>query len=250
MQTILQCFLALALLTHAAGSSAAFSAQDRQHLHSQVSLLAIEALSYFDTDPRAATLPDASLLEAVGESRRKLRDAAVKSTLPASLAAPLAGMDASLGELLGLPRDQASRYAPLLISLLDQRAEVTRQIDDPATGQPASPLARALNRQSRRIGEILLLALARDAVVLNQHSMAHQQTGLSPQDQAIEQGFEQLEELLPTSEAEQLQQPRLAYRFVRPKLLQPGALQKTAAARRYITGLVTWLDQQAMLADR
>ena len=169
---------------------------------SQVSLLAIEALSYFDTDPRAATLPDASLLEAVGESRRKLRDAAVESTLPASLAAPLAGMDASLGELLGLPRDQASRYAPLLISLLDQRAEVTRQIDDPATGQPASPLARALNRQSRRIGEILLLALARDAVVLNQHSMAHQQTGLSPQDQAIEQGFEQLEELLPTSEAE------------------------------------------------
>ncbi len=250
MQTMLKCFLALALLAHATGSSAAFSAQDQQRLHSQASLLAIEALSYFDTDPRAATLPDASLLEAVGESRRKLREAAVKSTLPASLAAPLAGMDASLGELLGLPRDQASRYAPLLISLLDQRAQLTRQIDGPATGQPASPLALALNRQSRRIGEILLLALARDAVVLNQHSMAHQQTGLSPQDQAIEQGFEQLEELLPTGEAEQLQQQRLAYRFVRPKLLQPGALQKTAAARRYITGLVTWLDQQAMLADR
>ena len=47
-----------------------------------------------------------------------------------------------------------------------------------------------------------------------------------------------------------MQQQRLAYRFVRPKLLQPGALQKTAATRRYIIGIVTWLDQQAMRADR
>lgn len=249
MQTMLKCFLTLALLAQTAGSSAASSAQDQQRLHSQASLLAIEALSYFDTDPRAATLPDENLLEAMSESRRKLRDAAVKSTLPASLAAPLAGMDASLDQLLGLPRDQASRYAPLLINLLDHRAQLARQMDSAAAGQPASSLALALNRQSRRIGEILLLALARNAVVLNQHSLAHHQTGLGPQDQAIEQGFDRLEELLPTSEAEQLQHQRLAYRFVRPKLLQPDTLQKAAAARRYITGIVTWLDQQAMWVD-
>lgn len=249
MQTMLKCFLALALLAHATGSSAAFSAQDQQRLHSQASLLAIEALSYFDTDPRAATLPDASLLEAMGESRQRLRQTAVNTTLPASFAAPLAGMDASLDQLLGLSGEQSSGYAPLLINLLDQRAQLARQIDGATTAQPASPLARALNRQSRRIGEILLLALARDAVVLNQHSMAHQQTGLSPQDQAIEQGFEELKELLPPSEAGQLQHQRLAYRFVRPKLLQPDTLQEAAAARRYITGIVTWLDQQAMRAD-
>jgi hypothetical protein len=245
-----QCFLALALLVHAAGSSAASASQDQQRLRSQASLLAIEALSYFDTDPRAATLPDASLLEAMGETRRKLREATVKLAPPASLAAPLAGMDASLDELLGLSRGQASSYAPLLISLLDNRAQLARQMDSAAPEQPVPPLALALNRQSRRISEILLHALARNAVVLNQHSMAYHQTGLNPQDQAIEQGFEQLKELLPASEAEQLQQQRLAYRFVRPKLLQPDALQKAAAARRYIVGIVTWLDQQALRAER
>ncbi|WP_137817667.1 hypothetical protein [Pseudomonas sp. 2FG] len=249
MQTMTKFFLTLALLAPVSCSWASSSAQDQQQLHSQTTLLAIDALTYYDTDPRAATPPDESILEALSETRRKLKEVAVKLSLPASLAAPLAGMGASLDELGGLSREQASSYAPLLITLLDNRAQLNRQMDTTYTGQSVSQLARALNRQSLRISEILLHALARNAVVLNQHSMAYHQTGLSAQDQAIEQGFDELKELLPTSEAEQLQHQRLAYRFVRPKLLQPDTLQKAAAAERYITGIVTWLDQQAMRAD-
>lgn len=249
MQELTKFFLTLALLAPVSCSWAAFSAQDQQQLRSQANLLAIDALIYYDTDPRAATRPDESTLEALGETRRKLKEVAVRLALPASLAGPLAGMDASLDELAGLSREQASSYAPLLIALLDHRAQLTRLMDTANTGQPVSPLAQALNRQSRRISEILLHALARNAVVLSQHSMAYYATGLSPQDQAIERGFEELEALLPIAEAKQLQRQRLAYRFVGPKLLQPDTLQKAAAAERYIIGIITWLDQQAMRAE-
>ncbi|MNG31569.1 hypothetical protein D3C84_1173990 [compost metagenome] len=58
-------------------------------------------------------------------------------------------------------------------------------MDTAYTEQPVSQLARALNRQSLCISEILLHALACNAAVLNQHSLAYRQTGLSAQDQAI-----------------------------------------------------------------
>ena len=249
MRSMTTCFLTLALLAPVSCAWAAFSSQDRQQLHSQANLLAIDALTYFDTDPRAATLPDSSLLEALSEARRKLKAVAAKPSLPASLAAPLVSMNASLEQLLGLSREQASGYAPLLISLLDHRAQLAWQMDIAYTEQPVSQVAGALNRQSRRISEILLQALARNALVLREHSMAYNESGLGPQDQAIEQGFDELKALLPASAAEQLQRQHLAYRFVRPKLLQHDALQKAAAARRYIAGIVTWLDRQAMQVE-
>lgn len=250
MHAMIKRLLTLALLIPAACSWAAVSAQDQQRLYSQASLLAMDALIYYDTDPRAATLPDASLLQELSETRQTLETTSAAHALPAGLAVPLAGMGADLNALQRLPRDQASRYAPLLISLLDNREQLIRQIDATPTTPPASPLAQALNRQSQRIGEIYLHALARNAVVLREHSMAHHQTGLQPQDQAIEQGFEQLKGLLPASAAAQLRRQRLAYRFVRPKLLQPDALQKSASAKRYIAGIVAWLDRQALRAER
>lgn len=250
MHAMIKRLLTLALLTPAACSWAAISAQDQQRLYSQASLLAMDALIYYDTDPRAAMLPDESLLQELSETRQTLETTTAAHALPASLAAPLTDMSSDLNRLQRLPRDQASRYAPLLISLLDNREQLIRQIGATPTAPPASLLAQALNRQSQRIGEIYLHALARNAVVLREHSMAHHQTGLQPQDQAIEQGFEQLKELLPPGDVAQLQRQRLAYRFVRPKLLQPDALQKSAAAKRYIAGIVAWLDRQALRAER
>lgn len=246
MRSTTQGLLAVVLFVHTACAWAGLSAQDQQRLHSQASLLAMDALIYYDTDPRAATLPDASLLHELSETRRRFETASAAGSLPAGLAAPLAGMDADLNALQRLPRDQASRYAPLLISLLDNRERLNRQMDATPTAPAASPLAQALNRQSQRIGEIYLHALARNAVVLREHSMAHHDTGLQPLDQAIEQGFEQLKELMPPGDAAQLQHQRLTYRFVRPKLLQPDALQKSAAAKRYIAGILAWLDRQAL----
>ncbi len=250
MHAMTKPLLALVLLLHAACSWAAVSAQEQQRLHSQASLLAMDALIYYDTDPRAAALPDASLQQELRETRRMLEAASAERALPADLGAALAGMGADLNALQRLPRDQASHYAPLLISLLDHREQLIRQMDAMPVAPPASPLAQALNRQSQRIGEIFLHALARDAVVLREHSMAHHQTGLHPQDRDIEQGFDRLSELLPPGASAQLQRQRLAYRFVRPKLLQPDALQKSAAAKRYIVAIVAWLDRQARQAER
>lgn len=249
MRMMTNCFLAFVLLVCASCTWAASAAQERQRVYSQANLLAIGAVTYYDTDPRAATLPDASLLETLRESRLALKQLAVTLPLPASVATPLAGMDASLDQLSRLSREQAPGYAPLLITLLGNRAQLSQQMDAAFTEQPASPLAGALNRQSRHISEILLHALARNAVVLREHSTAYYESGLGPQDQAIEQGFDDLKALVPTSAAEQLQHQRLAYRFVRSWLLQPDTLQKVAASQRYIIGIVAWLDQQAIQAD-
>lgn len=242
-------FQAIVLLAAASVCWASSSTQDRQGLLSQANLLAIHALIYYDADPRAAIPPDAGLQKALSDSRRMLKAQAVNLSLPAGVAAPLAGMDASLNELGGLGREEAASYAPLLISLLDGRAQLSRQMDAAFAEQPVSQLARSLNRQSRRIGEILLHALARNAVVLREYSMAYDKTGLGPQDKAIEQGFEELRALMPASAAGQLQQQRLAYRFVRPWLLQLDTVQKVAAAERYISAVVAWLDQQAIQAE-
>ncbi len=242
-------YLAFVLFACASCTWAASATQEQQRLYSQANLLAISALTYYDTDPRAATLPDASLLETLSESRLALKHLAVTLPLAANVAAPLSGMDASLDQLGRLSREQTTGYAPLLITLLDNRAQLSRQMDASFTEQPASQLSLALNRQSRRISEILLNALARNAVVLMEHSTAHYESGLGPQDQAIEQGFDELKALLPTSAAKQLRQQWLAYRFVRPWLLKSDTLQKVAAAQRYIIGIVAWLDQQAIRAD-
>jgi hypothetical protein len=242
-------FLVFALFACASCTWAASATQERQRLYSQANLLAIGAVTYYDTDPRAATLPDASLLETLSESRLALKRLAVTLPLPASVATPLAGMDASLSQLGRLSREQATGYAPLLISLLGNRAQFSQQMDAAFTEQPASPLAAALNRQSRRISEILLHALAGNAVVLREHSTAHYESGLGPQDQAIEQGFDELKALLPATAAKQFRQQRLAYRFVRPWLLRSDTLQKVASAQRYIIAIVAWLDQQAIQAE-
>lgn len=248
VQKLMQFYVSLVLLATVTSSWATTSFQDQQQLRSQADQLAIEALLHYDTDPRAGTRPDASTLETLGETRRKLKEMALRLSESEEIAGALEGMDASLEELSGLSREQAGSYASALITLLDQRAELNRLLDIAATGQPVSQLEQALNRQSRLLSEILLHALARNAAVLGQHSTAFYEAGLSPQDQAIELGFDELKTLLPGTEEKQLQRQHLAYRFVAPSLLIADTLQRAGAAERYISGIVTWLDQQAINA--
>ena len=223
---------------------AAAPAQQYQQLRSQATLLAVNALLYFDADPRLQ--PDARHLTSLREAQQRLDALAVELELPSAIGDSLASLNAWLDDLQALTRDEAPRYPQLLIGLLDSRAQLDRQAAAAyQQGQDQlSPAARLLNRQSLDIASLLLHAQARSARVLGDHSLAFAEAEFAARDQAIEQGFAGLIGLLP-EQADRLHKQRLAYRFVRQRLLDRDPGQVTGSLERYLAGVVVALDELA-----
>ncbi|HLA29778.1 MAG TPA: hypothetical protein VJ047_01965 [Pseudomonas sp.] len=223
---------------------AAAPAQQYQQLRSQATLLAVNALLYFDADPRLQ--PDARHLTSLREAQQRLDALAVELELPSAIGDSLASLNAWLDDLQALSRDEAPRYPQLLIGLLDSRAQLDRQAAAAyQQGQDQlSPAARLLNRQSLDIASLLLHAQARSARVLGDHSLAFAEAEFAARDQAIEQGFAELIGLLP-EQADRLHKQRLAYRFVRQRLLDRDPGQVTGSLERYLAGVVVALDELA-----
>lgn len=223
---------------------AAAPAQQYQQLRSQATLLAVNALLYFDADPRLQ--PDARHLTSLREAQQRLDALAVELELPAAIGDSLASLNAWLDGLQALSRDEAPRYPQLLIGLLDSRAQLDRQAAaNYQQGQDQlSPAARLLNRQSLDIASLLLHAQARSARVLGDHSLAFAETEFVARDRAIEQGFAELISILP-EQADRLHKQRLAYRFVRKRLLDRDPGQVTGSLERYLAGIVVALDALA-----
>jgi hypothetical protein len=223
---------------------AAAPAQQYQQLRSQATLLAVNALLYFDADPRLQ--PDARHLTSLREAQQRLDVLAVELDLPPAIGDSLASLDAWLDGLQALSRDDAPRYPQLLIGLLDSRAQLDRQAA--AAYQQAQdqllPATRLLNRQSLDIASLLLHAQARSARVLGDHSLVFAEAEFVARDQAVEQGFAELSRLLP-ERADTLHKQRLAYRFVRKRLLDRDPGQVIGGLERYLAGIVVGLDELA-----
>jgi hypothetical protein len=145
-----------------------------------------------------------------------------------------------------LRRDEAPRYPQLLIGLLDTRVQLDRQSGAAYQQMQAdlTPVVRLLNRQSLDIASLLLHAQARSARVLGDHSLAYSEVEFAARDQAIEEGFAQLIALLP-EQADRLHKQRLAYRFVRQRLLDRDPGRVTGSLERYLAGIVVALDEIA-----
>ena len=223
---------------------AAAPAQQYQQLRSQATLLAVNALLYFDADPRLQ--PDARHLTSLREAQQRLDALAVELELPSAIGDSLASLDALLEKLQALSRDEAPRYPQLLIGLLDSRAQLDQQAAAAyQQAQDQLPLAtRLLNRQSLDIASLLLHAQARSARVLGDHSLAFAEAEFVARDRAIEQGFAELISILP-EQADRLHKQRLAYRFVRKRLLDRDPGQVTGSLERYLAGIVMALDELA-----
>ena len=223
---------------------AAAPAQQYQQLRSQATLLVVNALLYFDADPRLQ--PDARHLTSLREAQQRLDALAVELELPSAIGDSLASVDALLQNLQALSRDEAPRYPQLLIGLLDSRAQLDQQAAAAyQQAQDQLPLAtRLLNRQSLDIASLLLHAQARSARVLGDHSLAFAEAEFVARDRAIEQGFAELISILP-EQADRLHKQRLAYRFVRKRLLDRDPGQVTGSLERYLAGIVMALDELA-----
>jgi hypothetical protein len=235
--------LTLWLLASSSLWAAAPLSQQYQQLRSQATLLAVNALLYYDADPRAR--PDARHLTTLREAQQRLD--ALALDLPADMGDSLASLNAWLDDLQAVPREEAPRYPQLLIGLLDSRAQLDRQAA--ATYQQGqadlAPVVRLLNRQSLAIASLLLHAQARSARVLGDHSLAYSEVEFAARDRAIEEGFTQLIVLLP-EQATALHKQRLAYRFVRQRLLDSDPGRVTGSLERYLTGIVVALDKLAL----
>lgn len=223
---------------------AAAPAQQYQQLRSQATLLAVNALLYFDADPRLQ--PDARHLTSLREAQQRLDALALQLDLPAEMGDSLASLNAWLDDLQALRRDEAPRYPQLLIGLLDSRAQLDRQSDVAYQQVQADldPVVRLLNRQSLDIASLLLHAQARSARVLGDHSLAFAEAEFAARDRTIEQGFAELISILP-EQADRLHKQRLAYRFVRKRLLDRDPGQVTGSLERYLAGVVVALDELA-----
>ena len=233
-------------------SSAVWAAppsQQYQQLRSQATLLAVNALIYYDAQPDAR--PDRRHLAALQQAQQRLDALALELNLPSrplkkELGDSLASLDTWLDKLQALSREDAPRYPQLLIGLLDSRARLDEQAAA-AYQQLADelpPATRLLNRQSLDIASLLLHAQARSARVIGDHSLAFAEAEFVARDQAIKQGFDELSRLLP-EQAEQLHKQRLAYRFVRKRLLDRDPGQVIGGLERYLAGIVVALDRLA-----
>lgn len=223
---------------------AAAPAQQYQQLRSQATLLAVNALLYFDADPRLQ--PDARHLTSLREAQQRLDVLAVELGLPPAIGDSLASLNAWLDGLQALSRDDAPRYPQLLIGLLDSRAQLDQQaaVAYQKEEDQLPPPTRLLNRQSLAIASLLLHAQARSARVIGDHSLAFAEAEFVARDRAIEQGFAELSRLLP-EQAEALHKQRLAYRFVRKRLLDRDPGQVIGGLERYLAGVVVGLNELA-----
>lgn len=223
---------------------AAAPAQQYQQMRSQATLLAVNALLYFDADPRLQ--PDARHLTSLREAQQRLDVLAVELGLPPAIGDSLASLNAWLDGLQALSRDDAPRYPQLLVGLLDSRAQLDQQaaVAYQKEEDQLPPPTRLLNRQSLAIASLLLHAQARSARVIGDHSLAFAEAEFVARDQAIEQGFAELSRLLP-EQAEALHKQRLAYRFVRKRLLDRDPGQVIGGLERYLAGVVVGLNELA-----
>lgn len=236
--------LAVFLLLASSLAGAAAPSQQYQQLRSQATLLAVNALIYYDAQPDAR--PDRRHLTALQGAQQRLDALALELNLPADIGDSLASLEAWLERLQALSREDAPRYPQLLIGLLDTRAQLDQQAA--AAYQQAeeqlSSATRLLNRQSVDIASLLLHAQARSARVIGDHSLAFAEAEFVARDQAIRQGFDELSLLLP-EQAEALHKQRLAYRFVRKRLLDRDPGQVIGGLERYLAGIVVALDALA-----
>ncbi len=232
------------LLLAASLVDATVPSQKYQQLRSQATLLAVNALLYFDANPRLQ--PDARHLTSLREARQRLDVLAVELDPPPEIGDSLASLNAWLDELQALPRNAAPRYPQLLIGLLDSRAQLDRQAADAyqrVKGEVA-PHEQLLNRQSLDIADLLLHALARSARVLGDHSLVFEEAEFVARDRAIEQGFAELIRLMP-EHADTLGKQYWSYRFVRQRLLDRDPGRVTGALERYLVGVVVGLNELA-----
>lgn len=218
--------------------------QGYQQLRSQATLLAVNALLYFDADPRSQ--PDARHLTSLREAQQHLDLLAADLDPPPAIADSLASLDAWLDKLQALPREAAPRYPQFLIGLLDSRAKLDQQAAaayQQMQGEVAAS-KQLLNRQSLDIADLLLHALARSARVLGDHSLVFVEAEFVARDRAIEQGFSELVKVMP-EHADALEKQHWSYRFVRQRLLDRDPGRVTGALERYLVGVVVGLDELA-----
>lgn len=236
--------LAMVLLLASSLAGASAPSQQYQQLRSQATLLAVNALIYYDAQPDAR--PDRRHLTALQGAQQRLDTLALQLNLPSDVGDSLASINAWLDRLQALSREDAPRYPQLLIGLLDTRVQLDQQAAAAyQQTQDRLPLAtRLLNRQSVDIASLLLHAQARSARVIGDHSLAFAEAEFAARDQAIKQGFDELSTLLP-EQAEALHKQRLAYRFVRKRLLDRDPGQVIGGLERYLAGIVVALDSLA-----
>ena len=236
--------LAMVVLLASSLAVAATPSQHYQQLRSQATLLAVNALIYYDAQPDAR--PDKRHLLALQGAQQRLDALALQLNLPTDIGDSLAGLNAWLDRLQELPRDEAPRYPQLLIGLLDSRLQLDQQaaVAYQQTVDRLPPPTRLLNRQSLDIASLLLHAQARSARVLGDHSLAFAEAEFTARDQAIQQGFDELSRLLP-EQADALHRQLLAYRFVRKRLLDRDPGQVIGGLERYLAGVVVELDRLA-----
>ena len=84
----------------------------------------------------------------------------------------------------------------------------------------------------------------RSALVIGYHTLALDNAEFIAREQAITHGFDELSRLLP-EQAEALFVQRLAYRFVRKRLLHRDPGQVIGGLERYLAGIVVGLDDLA-----
>lgn len=206
-------------------------------LRTQAVLLAANALVYFDADPRAR--PDERHLARMLQAREGLRRQLDERPWPEPLRLAVEALLARQAELAAVPRDQAPRYPQLLVALLDARLQLAAQLQ--LHDQEVSVPRQVLQRLCLNIGELLLHAQARSARVLGDHSLNLDQSGFLSLDKQIGADFVEVIELLP-EQTEALHKQRLAYRFVRKRLLDAAVSQVDGSLERYVASVLVSLD--------
>lgn len=209
-------------------------------LRTQALLLTANALVYFDADPRAR--PDERHLARMQQAGDGLRRQLDARPWPAELRQAGEALLAQQIALAAVPREQAPRYPQLLVALLDARLQLEAQLRQHA--EAATAPRQLLQRLNRAMGELLLHAQARSARVFGDHSLNLDQDGFAALDQQIEADFAEAIETLP-AQAEALHKQRLAYRFVRKRLLDPDPGQVDGSLERYVGGVLLSLDTLA-----
>jgi hypothetical protein len=156
-------------------------------------------------------------------------------------------MLANLETLSTLSPDETN-YQLLLVEILDQHGHLSGQLSSVYQQLAVTPLAEQLNRQSRRVALLRLHALTRNARILGHHSL-NSDAVFAGLDREIEQGFVQLEEMLPESLLSGLRRHQQAYQFVRATLLDTNTPRVSAALERYVSNMLDWLDATAVEAE-
>lgn len=245
-QGTLLALLFCAVLAIVTPVSAVPMTQQYQQLLTSANSLAAMSLLYFDLDPRPGGAALKVEQQALQQAAQQLQHQAEQLGL---MGAGVQGMLGHLDSLQRLaPRDTAGYPTPL-VGMLDEYQRLQQQVLALQQQREIPVAAVSMNQQSQRIAQLRLHALARNARLLEHHSLISDSTFIQL-DEEIEAGFVLAAGLLPAASAPQLSRQLQAYRFVRPKLLEPDTLRHSSAVERYINPLLQWLDQQAVVAEQ